>query len=137
MDCIFCKIVKGEIPCAKVYQDADVLAFLDVNPVSSGHCLVIPKKHSENVFDIDKDVLQKIIIVGKSIAEKLKVVMDVPAVNLVNSSGKQAGQEVMHFHLHIVPRRENDGLKIHGDRPKNIEKPSTKDLEKLAELISL
>ncbi len=135
MDCIFCKIVKGEIPCTKVYEDVDVLAFLDVNPVSLGHCLVIPKQHSENIFDISENVLQKIIVVGKRIVEKLKTVTNIPAVNLVNSSGKDAGQEVMHFHLHIVPRRENDGLKIHGEKPKNLQKPSEQELQKLAELI--
>src|SRR5487761_638675 len=96
-DCIFCKIVRGEIDAAKVYEDDDTLSFLDVNPLTKGHCLVIPKKHFENIFDIDKEILQKIISSAKNISEKLKKSLDAPGVNLVNASGKDAEQSVFHF----------------------------------------
>lgn len=137
MDCIFCKIANGEIDSAKVFEDSDVLAFLDANPAAKGHCLVIPKTHFENVFDISEDLLQKITVVGKHISQKMKKFLDAPAVNLVNSSGKEAGQVVMHFHLHVVPRHENDGLKIHGHRPENVPKPTSEELKELAKEISL
>jgi len=131
MDCVFCKIVKGEIGCAKVFEDNDVLAFLDVNPVSKGHCLVIPKIHFENIFNVEESILQKVIVAAKNISEKIKVSLQADGINLIQANGKVAGQEIMHFHLHIIPRHEGDGLKLHGDHPK-IPKPSFEELKSLA-----
>lgn len=109
-DCIFCKIVKGEIPCYKICETENVFAFLDAYPLTDGHVLVIPKKHYVNVFDIDEKVLEEIISVSKRIAEKMKNEFGADAVNLLNASGKEAGQSVFHFHMHVVARRENDNL---------------------------
>ncbi len=137
MDCIFCKIVKGEINSAKIWEDNDVLVFLDVNPLTKGHCLVIPKQHFENIFDIDKEILKKVIVATKSISEKIKESLYANGINIMQANGKNAGQEVVHFHLHIIPRYENDGLKIHSQRPNNIEKKSFEQLKNLAEKIKL
>lgn len=112
-DCIFCKIIGGEIPSFKVYENEDVLAFLDIHPFSQGHCLVVPRKHFENIFDIEKDILEKVILAGKHIAEKIKVSLNADGIRLMQSNGSLAGQEVMHFHLHIIPRYESDGLMQH------------------------
>lgn len=102
-DCIFCKIIKGEVPSYKVYEDDFVYAFLDINPSSPGHTLVIPKKHSENIFDIGKDDLERVIMVSKKISQKMKD-LGFDGINIYNNNGKDSGQIVFHFHMHIVPR---------------------------------
>lgn len=104
MDCIFCKIVNGEIPSYKIYEDDDVLAFLDINPVSVGHTLVIPKKHTLDVMEIDDDILIKIINKGKDIAKLMNVKLGTSGFTLVQNNGSV--QEVKHFHLHVIPRYE-------------------------------
>jgi len=112
-DCVFCKIVNKELPCYKVYEDDFVLAFLDVNPVAIGHTLIIPKKHYENIFDIDSEVFQRIAEVSRVIAKKMVDNLDdVCGVNLFQSNGKVAEQVVMHSHLHLIPRRESDSFRI-------------------------
>jgi histidine triad (HIT) family protein len=120
-DCIFCKIARGEIPSYKVYEDEENLAFLDASPEMEGHTLVIPKKHIENVFDIDKETLEKIIEVSRKVAVLMKENFKVDGVNLANNSGKDAGQVVQHIHFHILPRFENDGkdLKSSGEKSQN------------------
>ena len=135
MDCLFCKIVKGEIPTAKIYEDKNVLAFLDVNPDSKGHTLVIPKQHAQDIFDIEKESLQKVFIAAKIIAQKLKDSLRADGINLMQANGKAANQVVMHFHLHLIPRYQNDGLKIHAHRPKEDEKPSFAKLRDIANKI--
>lgn len=109
-ECIFCKIVKGEIPSYKIYEDESVFGFLDVNPISKGHCLVIPKKHYSNVFDIPTKELENVVSAIKKISEEIKEKLDVTGVNIMNASGKDAQQTVFHFHMHIIPRRKGDGL---------------------------
>ena len=112
-DCIFCKIVNKELPCYKVYEDDFVLAFLDVNPVSLGHTLVIPKKHYENIFDIDGETFKKIAEVSRIIALKMVNNLDgVLGVNVFQSNGRVAEQVVMHSHTHLIPRREDDSFRL-------------------------
>ncbi len=111
-DCIFCKIVKGEIPSHKIYEDDLVYAFLDVKPVSAGHILVIPKDHCDNIFDCPENILFQIIKISKKIAQLAKEKLGADAVNIANNSGKEAGQEVFHLHFHIVPRYKDDGMKL-------------------------
>ncbi|OGZ63820.1 MAG: hypothetical protein A3A98_00845 [Candidatus Staskawiczbacteria bacterium RIFCSPLOWO2_01_FULL_40_39] len=110
MDCIFCSIVKGEIDSAKIWEDNHVLAFLDVHPDTKGHCLVIPKQHCENIFDIDENLLQKVIVASKKIAEKIKNSLQAEGINLMSNNGKIAGQIVPHFHIHIIPRYAEEDL---------------------------
>jgi histidine triad (HIT) family protein len=109
-NCIFCKIVKGEIPARKVYETEKVLAFLTIEPIAKGHLLVIPKKHFENIFDTEEDYLKDIISVTKKLANKLKKNMNATGVNILHASGKDAQQSVFHFHLHLVPRYKNDKM---------------------------
>lgn len=112
MDCIFCKIAKGEIPCAKVYEDKDILAFLDIEPASKagGHTLVIPKKHYESITDIPDALLSKAVKVVKKVGKALMI--DSHGFNIVLNNKKAAGQLVPHAHFHIIPRNENDGLSL-------------------------
>jgi len=110
--CLFCKIVKGEIPCHKIYEDKDFLAFLDVNPKREGHTLIIPKKHYQDVFDIPEEVFKGLMLVVQKLAKKLKNSGKVEGVNLLHASGKTAQQSVFHFHFHLVPRRAGDGLDL-------------------------
>lgn len=131
-NCIFCKIAKGEIDSVKIWEDDDVFAFLDAYPLTKGHCLIIPKKHSENIFDINDAILQKITNAGKSISEKIKITLKADGIRLSQSNGKAAGQVVFHFHLHIIPRYEGDGLsmKIFTDNPP----PPQADINELKKL---
>jgi len=110
-NCIFCKIVKGEIKSQKVYEDEETLAFLDINPVNKGHVLVIPKDHYENIFDIPKDKLSKVMEVAQKIAIAIKK-MGADGVNIVSNNGKAAEQHVFHLHIHVIPRYYNDGKGI-------------------------
>lgn len=135
MDCIFCKIINGEIDSARVFENDNVFAFLDVSPLTKGHCLVIPKKHFENIFDIDKNVLEEIIFTAKNISRQMKERLNATGINLVNASGKTAEQSVFHFHLHIVPRYENDGLKMNDWWQTKSQKSDIQELKKLAEEI--
>jgi histidine triad (HIT) family protein len=105
-DCIFCKIIKGKIPCYKVYEDKNVLAFLDVNPANPGHTLVVPKKHSANMYEAKDAVVKKLIIAVKNLAPKIKQALNAKTVHITI-----AGDDVPHTHIHIIPRFENDGIK--------------------------
>ena len=104
MNCIFCKIVTGEASSHKVYEDEDTMVFLDIFPVSKGHVLVIPKEHYESLTDIPNDVLSKVWIVASSIGKVYRIKFKAPGVNIVTNSGRAAGQEVFHFHVHVIPR---------------------------------
>jgi len=110
-DCIFCKIVKGEIPCSKVYEDENVLAFLDIAPVHKGHTLVIPKKHFETILDIPEQELKGLILAVKKVVIAVEKGVDADGFVVTMSNKKAAGQEVPHAHFHIIPRYEDDGLK--------------------------
>jgi len=110
-NCIFCKIVNNKLSSFKVYEDDLVLAFLNINPVTLGHILLIPKKHFENIFDIDKITLERIADVSKKIALKMKDV-GAEGVTVFQSNGKIAEQEIMHYHMHLIPRRKSDSFRI-------------------------
>lgn len=120
-DCLFCKIVKGEIPSYKIYEDDFSLAFLDISNDANGHILVIPKEHFENVFDCDDNILAKVMIAVKKVANHLKDNCGFSGVNIVNCSGKDAEQSVFHLHFHIIPRKEGDKMSIFPNLTKNSE----------------
>jgi len=109
---IFEKIINREIPAYIVYEDDLVIAFLDILQSTKGHTLVVPKKKYVDIFDIDEDVLAHLIKVTKKLAIKIKDVFDAKGVNLVNNNGKAAFQSVFHYHMHIIPRYENDNFDI-------------------------
>lgn len=112
MDCIFCKIIDGSIPSAKVYEDSDFISILDINPVSKGHLLVIPKKHYVNLLDMDENILKKTILLLKKLSLSLTEALNISGVNLIQNNGKDAGQIIFHSHFHLIPRYPNDGIQI-------------------------
>ncbi len=109
-DCIFCKIVSGEIPSAKIYENKNVLAFLDIGPVSSGHTLVIPKSHYQMVHECPADVLSSVAEVLPKIAAAVYGAMEADGYNVLCNNGRAAGQLVNHVHFHIIPRKHSDGV---------------------------
>ena len=112
MNCIFCKIVAGELPASKVYEDNDVLAFLDIRPVNPGHTLIIPKKHFENIHDTPDELVGKLTIVAKKIAGVIQKNLGAEGVNIGMNNGKAAGQLVFHAHIHVMPRYSTDSFKL-------------------------
>ena len=109
-DCLFCKIVAGEIPATKIYEDEDTLAFLDANPVNPGHTLVIPKKHSRNIFDIEKEDLLNVTNNIQKVAKAIKEGLSPDGINIISNNEPVAGQVIFHTHIHIVPRFTGDGF---------------------------
>lgn len=113
-DCIFCRIVKGEIPATKVYEDEQVLAFLDIQPLAKGHTLVIPKTHAALVQDLDGDDASALFEACYYLLDAVQAAVDAPATTFAVNNGRESGQEVPHVHAHIVPRWPNDaGGPIH------------------------
>ena len=112
MDCIFCKIIKKEIPSHIIYEDDKTLAFLDIADDFYGHTLVIPKKHYENIIDCDNLTYNAVMNTVKKISEHYVNDCGFDGVNIVNASGKEAEQSVFHLHIHIIPRKKDDGYKI-------------------------
>ena len=111
---IFAKIIRGEIPCYKLYEDDDVLAFLDVFPQSFGHTLVIPKRAAaRNILEIDADSLTKVITVMQMLTKVLVAELQPAGVQVAQFNGAPAGQTVFHLHMHIVPRYEGEALAVH------------------------
>ncbi|MCZ2260021.1 HIT family protein [Sporosarcina sp. G11-34] len=109
--CIFCQIIEGTIPSAKIYEDEHVYAFMDIMPVTKGHVLLIPKKHIENIYDFSEEQAARLFAAAPKIANVLKAEFNPAGMNLLNNNGAPAGQSVFHFHLHFVPRYdETDGF---------------------------
>ena len=109
--CVFCKIASGEFSSHKIYEDEKVLAILDLSQATKGHTLVMPKKHYENIFDLDEDTSKHLFNVVRKIAKHYKETDEnILGINLLNNNGSSAGQTVMHYHMHILPRYENDDL---------------------------
>ena len=111
-NCIFCKIANGEIPTRTVYEDEDFRAILDLGPATQGHTLILPKKHAQDLYDLPEEIAAKVLPTAKKIAAQLKEKLNCEGLNLVQNNGEIAGQSVMHFHLHLIPRYSNDGQRI-------------------------
>jgi histidine triad (HIT) family protein len=126
-DCIFCKVVAGELPAAKVHEDERTLAFMDINPWTRGHLLVIPKRHAADLGEVPDDDLAAVASVAKQLAVRARERLGADGVNLINSFGAAAWQTVFHFHVHVIPRYEGDPLTLPT-------KPGTSDPEELAAL---
>jgi len=110
--CVFCKIINSEIPSSKVYEDDDVLAILDISQQTKGHTLVIPKKHVENIFEMDEETMKKVYNVVLKVTNQLKNKLYFENVNLLNNNGPLAGQSVNHYHVHIIPQYSNEQLQF-------------------------
>ena len=111
-DCLFCKIVAGDIPGTKVAEDERTVAFMDINPATRGHLLVVPRGHSPDVLEIPPEDLDAVARMGQRMARQVKAKLGADGVNLLNSCGSTAWQTVFHFHLHVIPRYENDPLRL-------------------------
>ena len=130
--CIFCRIIKGEIPSYTIYQDVKTLAFLDIDPNTRGHTLVIPKKHARNIIDMEDRDVEAVFRTVKKVVSSMKVSLDLDGLNLVVNQGEVAGQVIHHFHCHIIPRYVDDGIKYSSKGYSS----SSEELEELAGKIS-
>ena len=120
-DNIFAKILRGELPCHKIHEDSDTLAFLDIMPQSKGHTLVLPKAPFENIFDIDEASLCRLMSTVRRLAPVIRDAMGADGIRLMQFNGKAAGQTVFHIHVHIIPRYKGVALKHHGAQPQQAE----------------
>lgn len=111
-DCVFCKIVAGEIPAQIVAEDEQTLAFMDIAPATRGHLLVIPKRHAKDLWEIEPDQLAAVAATAQRLALRVRDRMSAEGVNLINSCGSRAWQTVFHFHVHVIPRYSGDPLRL-------------------------
>lgn len=130
--CIFCDIVNGKIPCYKIYENNNAMAFLDLANDSNGHTLVIPKKHFKNILDCDKNVLCDVIEMVQKISKHYVDDCGADGVDIFNANGEIAEQSVFHLHFHILPRYKNDGVKVFPALKKNV-----MSLEELADKLKM
>lgn len=124
-DCIFCKIVNGEIPSKTIYEDESFRVILDLGPATKGHALILPREHAANLFELPDETAAAAMVLAKKMAGCLRDKLHCAGLNLVQNNGAVAGQTVEHFHVHVIPRYENDGQEInwtHGE-------PSQEELE--------
>ena len=121
-DCIFCKIIAGEIPCFRLYEDDETLAFMDINPANPGHALVIPKIHAEDLYAVPDRALAATAATAKKVAAAVAAAISPDGLNLLQANGPGAAQSVLHFHFHVLPRRRGDELKVNwGPKPGDVE----------------
>jgi histidine triad (HIT) family protein len=111
-DCLFCGIVEGSIPSQQVHSDELTVSFMDINPATPGHALVIPRAHSADLLEISPDDLKATTVAAQRLAKRAKDALNADGINLINSCGAAAFQTVFHFHIHVVPRYEDDPLKL-------------------------
>jgi len=111
-DCVFCKLVAGQIPSSKVYEDEAALAFMDLGQVNPGHVLVASKAHAENVYELDDAQAAAVFRAAARVARAVRAAFDPPGLSIYQANGKPAGQTVFHFHLHVLPRHDGDGMQL-------------------------
>lgn len=131
-DCLFCKIIKGDIPCYTIYQDDKTLAFLDINPNSVGHALVIPKKHAKTIVDMQDEDVEAVFKTVKKVVKGIQIALEPEGFNLVVNQGEVAGQVIQHFHCHVTPRNAEDGIEL----LLNVVSLSTEEFQDLVKKIS-
>jgi histidine triad (HIT) family protein len=107
-NCIFCKIANGEIPSTTLYEDEDFRVILDLGPATRGHALLLPKEHYANLFELDDTLAAKALLTAKKVGGRMKEALHADGLNLVQNNGEAAGQTVFHFHMHLIPRYDND-----------------------------
>ena len=126
-DCIFCKIANGEIPSRTIYEDQRFRVILDLNPATKGHALILPKEHSSSLHDLPEDTAAAVLVLAKKLAAIMSERLDCDGLNLVQNNGEAAGQTVLHFHLHMIPRYVDDGQTL-GWIPRE---PSQEELDEI------
>lgn len=130
-DCIFCKIGKGDIPSATIYENSMFRVFLDVAPANRGHALIIPKEHADNIYQLDSETAGKLFSLATVVARALKEETGCEGMNIVQNNGAIAGQTVNHFHMHLIPRNEGDTVKLHWEQGE----PDSEDLQTFAKAV--
>jgi histidine triad (HIT) family protein len=130
-NCIFCKIANGEIPAATIHEDDEFRVILDLGPASKGHALILPKNHFANIFELDEETTAKAFTLAKKMADKMTKALGCDGFNIVQNNGEAAGQTVFHFHIHLIPRYENDMVGLSWEPGKITEK----ELEELVEIL--
>ncbi len=110
--CIFCKIANGSIPSKTIYEDEDFRVILDLGPATRGHALILPKEHSANLYELPDETASKVMVLAKKMAARMTEKLSCDGFNIVQNNGEVAGQTVMHYHLHLIPRYQDDGQKI-------------------------
>jgi histidine triad (HIT) family protein len=111
-DCLFCRIISGELPSTRVDEDERTVAFMDINPATRGHVLVVPREHSADLLEIGDEDLAAVVAMGRRVAQRQKDRLSADGINLLNSCGRVAWQTVFHFHLHVIPRYATDPLRL-------------------------
>ncbi|HHV09686.1 MAG TPA: HIT family protein [Clostridiales bacterium] len=111
-NCIFCRIIAGEIPSATVYEDKDFKAIMDISPAARGHVIMLSKRHCENLLELDDGTAEKALLVARKLARALKAELNCDGINLLQNNGEAAGQTVFHFHLHLIPRYQGDRISL-------------------------
>lgn len=111
-DCIFCKIANGDIPSATLYEDERFRVILDLGPAAKGHALILPKRHFANLYEIDDETAAAAMVLAKKMAAAMTKALGCSGFNLVQNNGEVAGQTVFHFHMHLIPRYDNDGVRL-------------------------
>jgi histidine triad (HIT) family protein len=111
-DCLFCKIVAGELPSQQIDSDERTIAFMDISPATRGHALVVPREHSTNLLEVDREDLEAVVVAAQRLARRAVDRLGADGVNLINSCGPAAWQTVFHLHMHVIPRYEDDPLKL-------------------------
>ena len=112
MECIFCDIIEGRAPADVVFEDEETLAFMDINPASPGHTLIIPKRHVRDIYELDEETAAAVMRTTVKVARAVKMALQPDGMNLVQSNERAGGQEIFHFHMHIIPRWYDDGLRL-------------------------
>lgn len=111
-ECIFCKIIAGEIPAARLIETDKVVSFLDINPVNPGHALIVPKRHVTSFLDLHQNELHVLMFIARRVAAAVVEATESPAFNILQNDGRAAGQIIDHVHLHVIPRRPDDGFSL-------------------------
>lgn len=132
-DCIFCKIINGDIPSATIYENEEFKVILDRFPANEGHVLILPKEHSANIFEINPEQAGRLFVLATKIAREMKTILGLEHLNVMQNNGTVAGQTVFHFHLHLIPRYENDGITI-AYKPMDLSDAQIEDMRKKLEM---
>lgn len=134
-NCIFCKIIAGEIPSSVLYEDEDFMVILDIFPASKGHAIIISKRHYANLFEMEDAVAEKVLIIAKKIAVALKEELNFDGINFLQNNGEAAGQSVFHIHFHLIPRYDGDNVRLTWTPGKYEEGEAAELAEKIANRI--
>ncbi len=135
-DCIFCKIIAGEIPSATVYEDEDFKAIMDISPAAKGHVIILTKKHYANLYELDDEVSCKVFMIARKIANAIREEFHCDGINLLQNNGAAAGQTIFHFHMHVIPRYDQDHVNVPWEHGKYAEGEAGAIAEALAARIT-